>query len=124
MWSCQREGSCCTLPDEVVLTHAERAEIERAAPSGVALSFRPHADARFVRLVAGPCPLYNGSGCSVYAVRPMNCRRYGCFRDDLTEPAELVPVPVKALATRENRRRFLMMERKAQKWGRAHGWSE
>lgn len=122
MWACAKTGTCCREVDEVVLTHAERAEIERAAPSGVVLSFLPHADARFVRLTAKPCPLLVGNLCAVHAVRPMNCRRWGCFRDDLSEPPEMVPVPAKALATRENRRRFQMMERKAQKWGRAHGW--
>lgn len=106
----------------MVMTHAERAEIERAAPSGIALSFLPHEDSRFVRLSAGPCPLLRGKNvCTVYAVRPMNCRRYGCLRDDVTEPwVDGQPQP----KTREHKRTLVVLQRHAQRWGRSHDWPE
>jgi len=121
MWQCQRDGACCTEPDEVVLTHVERAEIERAAPHSVALSFLPHADARFVRLVAHPCPLYDHANrrCTVYDVRPYNCRRFGCVRDDYTASFD----PSTRVLGREQKRRLIVIQRHAQRWGRSHGWS-
>lgn len=118
MWTCQRDGACCTLPDEVVMTHAERDEIERAVPSGVALSFHAHADPRFVRLAAAPCPLYDAETrrCTVYEVRPYNCRRFACQRTDYTQPYTQGP------QTRADRRQLVVIQRHAQRWGRSHGW--
>lgn len=106
------------------MTHAERAEIERATPPGVVLSFVPHDDAHFVRLTAKPCPLLGADNlCTVYAVRPYNCRRWGCFRDDVTcEPLDNQPVPAVLLVDRAKRRQYAVMQRHAQRWARAHGW--
>ncbi len=117
MWQCQRSGECCTLPGEVVLTHAERDEIERVVPSGVALRFEPHADARFVRLLAGPCPLYQNKSCLVYDVRPFNCRRFACQREDYAQPYDQGP------QTRQDRRQLVVIQRHAQRWARSHGWT-
>ena len=104
------------------MTPAERVEIERAAPD-VALSFTATDDG-FVRLKAKPCPLLTGNDCSVYAVRPANCRRYACGRDDVTtEPYVDSPVPARFYTDREFRRQMVLMQRKAMKqWGHAHGW--
>lgn len=124
MWQCQKTGDCCREVDEVVMTPAERMEIERAAPSGVVLSFAPHADDRFVRLTAKPCPLLVDNLCSVHAVRPFNCRRWGCFRDDYSQPPEMTMVPAAMLKTRSNRRQALVMQRHAQRWARSHGWTD
>jgi len=121
VWTCQRDGECCTLPGEVVLTHAERAEIEQAAHPSRALSFLPHEDVRFVRLVAGPCPLYDAEAriCTVYTVRPYNCRRFACQRTDYGQQAY-----DQGPTTREDRRQLVMIQRKAQRWGRSYGWSD
>ena len=51
-WACQRSGDCCRAVDEVVMTHEERAEVERAAGSRVSLTFEQHTDSRFARLLA------------------------------------------------------------------------
>jgi Fe-S-cluster containining protein len=105
------------------MTRAEQAEIERAAPPGTVLSFRPHGESDFVRLSAGPCPLLAGTNtCTVYAVRPYNCRRYGCLRDDVTtEPwQDGWPEP----KTREQRRSLVVLQRHGQRWARSHGWTE
>lgn len=122
-WACCRSGDCCTRPGEVVLTHAERSEIERAVPSGVVLSFRDDvADARFVRLQAGPCPLYRDGGCSVYAVRPFNCRRFACGRADVSAEPFTDGVPARFFSDRAFRRQAVLIQRKASSWARAHGW--
>lgn len=119
MWTCQREGSCCTEPDEVVMTQAERAEIERVASPNVALSWRAHAESRFVRLIAQPCPLYDAAiGCTVYDVRPYSCRRFACVREDYREPYDWR----ERTLNREQKRRLIVIQRHAQRWARAHGW--
>lgn len=127
-WTCQRSGDCCEQPAEVVMTHAERAEIERAATTGVVLRFARHADARFVRLLAHPCPLLarderGRAVCTVYAVRPYACRRFACGRCDVTtERFEHVQVPARARTDRAFRRQLVVMQRRAQPWARAHEW--
>jgi Fe-S-cluster containining protein len=115
-WTCQRDGMCCTQPDEVVMTHAERAAIEDGVSPTVSLRWLPHDDPRFVRLQAAPCPLYDGSGCTVYDVRPFNCRRFACLRTDLTQPYDAGP------QTRADRRQLVVIQRHAQRWARSHGW--
>ena len=136
-WQCHQSGECCEAISDVVMTHAERDEIERAAPSGVVLSFTPHEDSRFVRLAASPCPLLQRSEdgkarCAVYAVRPTNCRRWGCFRPS---PEEVMSWDHGYLGAANVRERFgqdrgvraqlRRMERTAMaEWGHAHGWSE
>lgn len=102
------------------MTHQERSEIERRVPSTVVLSWRPHEESRFVRLTAKPCPLLDGNQCSVYDVRPFNCRRYGCLRKDVTTEAwvEGPPVP----QTRDDRRTLVVLQRHGQRWARSHGW--
>jgi len=122
-WTCQRSGDCCTKPGAIVVTGAERAALEAAHPSRPA-RYRPHpSDARFFLLDAGPCPYYE-RGCTVYAVRPMNCRRYGCGRVSLTEPFEDTPIPVRFVTDRAFRRQYQLMQRDAQRWGRAYGWPD
>lgn len=107
------------------MTHAERAEIERV--SSLVLSWQPHDDSRFVRLLAHPCPLLASDEqgqavCTVHAVRPYNCRRWGCFRDDCSEAVDMRVIPVHVLKSRELRRQYARLQRKAQGWAMAHGW--
>lgn len=115
MWTCQRDGACCTLPSEVVMTHQERAAVEAAAT--VPLTFLPHDNPAFVRLQTGPCPLYTGKGCAVYAVRPYNCRRFACLRTDFNDDYDRGP------QTRQERRDLVVIQRHASRWARSHGWS-
>ena len=119
-------GDCCRAVGEVVMTREEQQAIECAAPSGVALVWLPHDDHRFVRLQAGPCPLLVGNLCGVYAVRPVNCRRWGCGRDDVTtEPLDLADPPARFYRDRDFRRQLVLMGRKAMtQWGQSHGWSQ
>lgn len=103
------------------MTLAERAEIEQVAHPNRVLSFLSHEDPRFVRLVAGPCPLYDAKArtCTVYAVRPYNCRRFACQRTDYGQQAY-----DQGPTTRQDRRQLVMIQRKAQRWARSHGWQE
>jgi len=116
------------------MTHAERAEIEQAVaalPAPPVLSWAPHADDRFTRLSAHPCPLLDGTRCTVYAVRPFNCRRWGCFRADSTTEAYepeanmlgCANLRERLLQSSQVRREYRRLHRQAEAWGRAHGWA-
>jgi Fe-S-cluster containining protein len=130
-WRCQRSSDCCRLPDGVRLTLSEAQELRQASP-GTAATFRPTDDPRFLVLDTTPqCP-YLGSEparmrwvCRVYPVRPYNCRRYGCFRADVTQPLDpAAALPAAFWRSRDVRRQMGLLQRRAQPWARAHGWRE
>jgi Fe-S-cluster containining protein len=76
----------------------------------------------FVTLAAGPCPLYDAAtGCTVYAVRPFNCRRFNCGRDG-DEPFVDAPIPARFYTDRAFRRQMVVEQRHASRWARSHGW--
>ena len=78
----------------------------------------------FVEMTAGPCPYLAENRCSVYAVRPLNCRRFMCGRMDVNEPLENVPVPMKVLTSRDLRRQYALNQRRAMaRWGMRMGWT-
>lgn len=126
-WTCKRDGECCTSAPYVLMTHSERQEIERVSPA--AMTWQPDTHPALVRLMASPCPLYDG-GCTVYAVRPYNCRRFSCSRPDpKTEPFESGgPMGCYNLSERvDESLRFMNWyrgyQRRAQReWGDSHGW--
>jgi Fe-S-cluster containining protein len=124
MWTCDRRGDCCTQPDAVVMTTAERDELLAVEDSAVRIpKFKPHpSDGRFVMMVAHPCPFYLGArGCAAYAVRPYACRRFGCFRED-NEPWDARTWQARVMDSRDNKRRATVIQRHAQRWARSHGW--
>jgi len=134
-WTCRRSGDCCVQTRDLVMTHAERAELERV--TSLPLQWKPHAVARFVRLVSPTgCPFVTftpqgEAACSVYEVRPYNCRRFGCYRPDpLTEPYEAGgPLGCRNLSDRVETSltvytSYAALQRHAQPWARAHGWSK
>ncbi len=89
------------------------------------LVFRPMTQG-FVALQAAPCPLYDASAkaCSVYPVRPYNCRRFVCLRPDVTaEPFEADGSNMidRVTSSRIARRIAEKFQRKAQRWAR-HAW--
>lgn len=109
------------------MTLEERDALLSAVPPGVTLSWLPDADSHFVRLQAGPCPLLRMDGavatCTVHAVRPYNCRRWGCFRDNCREPVDMSPVPVHVLTDKNLRSQYKKLQMRAQPWALRHGWS-
>lgn len=111
------------------MTRAERAAIEAAVSSGVSLVWATDRDDQFVRLQTGPCPLLADDGsCSVYDVRPYNCRRFVCLREK-DEPWRETPQGACAnvedrLATSYQAVAFYKtQQRYAQDWAAAHGWT-
>lgn len=75
-------------------------------------------------IVAAPCPFLTEDGrCDVYPVRPYNCRRYLCGREDpWREPYDRAPVPARVLQSRALRRLYARTQREAQRWADQHGW--
>lgn len=109
------------------MTKEEAAGIVHAAPKGITLHFRPVDDGKFVALKAAPCPLYVFKTCLVYAVRPFNCRRFGCMRPDVkAEPYEVSGANMmdRVKTSRVALRMAQTMQRRAMRWARTHGWKE
>jgi hypothetical protein len=132
-WHCLKSGDCCRHIGALTMTHAERAELERATDRP--LTFRD-GPAGFVELLPAPgtdaCPLLADAGaCTVYAVRPYNCRRWGCFRPTTTEPFAMAVVrhpatgqlvPFRQFTDKPVARQLARMQHHAQPWALAHGW--
>ncbi len=115
------------------MTQEEKALLEQAVSEEkrATLVWKPYTDGVRVTLQGPPCPLLEGNRCTVYPVRPYQCRRWGCFRPDpKTEPLIVDHGFLGAKNTRERfeqsrtvRREFKLMEHKAQRWALKHGWT-
>lgn len=132
-WHCMKSGDCCRRIGAVAMMPAERDEL--LAASDVPMTFVDLADG-LVALQPRPgsraCPLLSAEGqCSVYAVRPYNCRCFGCFRPTTDEPLEVAVTvdesmgdlkPVRLYTSRPVARQWRRMQAHAQPWALAHGW--
>ena len=108
----------------MTMTDAEKAEIEaHIGPERAAhLQWKEHIDEGFTQLIGSPaCPLLDGVDCTVHPVRPYNCRRWGCFRTNTTQPHDVGSVKQRMM-DRDTRRNAVLLQRRAQPWARAHGW--
>ncbi len=127
LWRCQRDGACCLQPATVTMSIDECRLIIQRRPDD-RLLWRRRADG-MMELLAKPCPLAEvdkASGhvhCTVYDIRPYNCRRFQCGRHDpKVEPFAVNPLPLIS-KDRILRRSYAINQRKAQRWGREHGWT-
>jgi len=132
-WRCQRDGACCRLFAAVTMTPAERDLLVARRPD-LGARFTARADG-FVDLAARPCPLLatDAKGlavCTVYDVRPYNCRRFGCYRPHpATEPfeqglaGECLNLIDRIRHSRAVRRAYAHTQRRAQRWADRHGWT-
>jgi Fe-S-cluster containining protein len=114
----------------VVMTHAE-ADLVRAATDRP-LAWVPHPSGK-VGLVnpdgTDCCPCLGADGrCTIYAVRPYPCRAFACLRDpgEPLEPGGPLGCAnaARRLTDRASRRFLTLYQRRAQVWGRAHGWTD
>jgi hypothetical protein len=132
-WRCHRSGECCRHIGAVVMTTAEAEELTRA--SDRPMTFTVLSEAGKVALQPTPgtdtCPLLSDEGgCTVYAVRPYNCRRWGCFRPTTDEPFAMavrkMPAgdlqPMRLFTDTLVERQMARMRDHAQPWALAHGW--
>jgi Fe-S-cluster containining protein len=131
-WECHKSGDCCRIPEAVTMTVEEAALIVAQRPDIQGrLSAHPE-NAKFVKLAAQPCPLLTDEGlCSVYDIRPYNCRRFQCYRPDpakepFRETPELgcVNLAFRLLKSRPVRRDYTLKQRKHARWARKHGWTD
>lgn len=145
-WKCQRSGDCCTKPQSVVMRVEEKELIERTLTIAklVKLTWFESPQEGFVELLARPCPLHEfdehgKSTCTVHDIRPYQCRRFACLRPDPeTEPFVMAPISPylkfgmigcanlrdRLVNSRVARRAYELIQRKAQRWGCAHGWKD
>jgi Fe-S-cluster containining protein len=114
VWQCCHRGDCCKT-GAVTMTESEAALLRERKPEAVFLPYQGK-----VVLMGTPCPFYQ-DGCTVYDIRPYNCRRYMCGREG-DEPFDPAPIPAKVLQIRGLRKQYQMNQKKAQKWARQHGW--
>jgi len=88
-------GACCTDHDEYAYLYLEEGDVERLARflGWSAERFRRRHtaldDGRVVLAMSGPdCPFLRGLRCAVYPVRPVQCRTFPFWRENLGSPAE------------------------------------
>jgi hypothetical protein len=123
MWTCLETGDCCRMVKGVTMTWAERREIEAVTdrPLRWTAGERPAT----TMLLAHPCPLLGDDNrCTVYAVRPYSCRRWGCGRTERSQPVEDAPVPLRVRQSAELLADMRAMQADAQPWALVHGWKE
>lgn len=144
-WKCQRSGDCCTKPYGIVMTLAEKATLEANMEIRVLnkLKYEEHPEPGFVVLRGEPCPLHEfvdgKSTCTVHEKRPYQCRRFACLRPvPSEEPFQMAPLSPylkygmigcsnlrdRLVKSRIARRCYELIQRKAQRWGRTHGWKD
>ncbi len=107
------------------MTTREGALLMATAPT-VPVAFRKMQDG-FVALKAQPCPFYADHRCTVYEVRPYNCRRFGCMRPDVhAEPFDVEGSNLRdrVQTSRVAWRLAKKMQRQAQPWARKMGWTD
>jgi Fe-S-cluster containining protein len=123
---CVSRADCCREPPYVVVSESE----QMLLPRGDRVKYVPHR-AGFWRLLAHPCPfLTEANRCSVYEIRPYNCRRFICGRPhDSTEPWIMRKWgECRNMTGRLSSAKFLayaqQVQIEAQPWARAHGWGQ
>ncbi len=125
-WACAKTGDCCKT-GSLVMTHQEWALLATVRPG---VSVRPHDDdpGRFVVLDGTPCPFLGADNlCTVYDVRPTNCRRFMCQRAPGEPflsggPLGCLNLSIRVVKSRKVRRAYEQNQRKAHKWAVQHGW--
>jgi Fe-S-cluster containining protein len=125
-WTCCQSAECCRMPKAVLMTDAEFAVVLRHASLRASLKFS-HPKPGWTELKAAPCPLLVDNQCSVYSVRPYVCRRFQCHREageafDPSGPLGCRNLSDRLEHSRVTRRAYALNQRKAARWGLAHGW--
>lgn len=129
-WTCHRTGDCCTIPPFVLMTAAEKAAIIAATTRRLVWMVKDG----WAALQAAPCPLLDRDAdglavCSVYDVRPLNCRRFACGRvSPETEAYETdangacLNMTERLAYSKPFRSWAKRLQRQAQVWADTHGW--
>ena len=110
--------------DEAALLYAARDKATRP------LQWQDTNDRRFIKLLARPCPFLSAEKqCTVYDIRPYNCRRFICGRPSGSdEPWEDTPDGRCANVTERQEQSLeffthaIDVQSAAQPWALANGW--
>ena len=124
-WSCGQTGDCCRRVRSIRMTQQEAAAIRGATTQPLTWH---EPEQGWVELQCHPCPLLDGNRCTVYAVRPYQCRRFQCHREageafDPTGPLGCRNLSDRLEQSRATRRAYALNQRKAARWGLSHGWT-
>lgn len=112
------------------MTTMEAARIFERVPKTTQITFHVPKE-HFVAIQARPCPLYDATEktCTVYDIRPYNCRRFACMRPEPSvepwrenEHGSCLNLLERIAQSRIVRRLMKQIQGKAQPWARAHGW--
>lgn len=138
VWVCQESGDCCLSLTSIVLSIQELEAMRAARPEvPIAVEGMP-GHPNLVRLIAPKgCPylgrqLDGRSTCTVYKVRPYNCRRFMCGRTDVSKEPFRVGGPLGCRNLSERLQTgyqfaafYRSNQRRAQRlWAEDMGWSE
>lgn len=104
------------------MTTEEWEEIQRD-PKAASVKTTVIHEGAWVRLQAGPCPFYR-SGCTIYEIRPYNCRRFSCGRWEPDREPFMANPMVLIRGNNDLRWSYRDQQRAAQPWAKAHGWRE
>ena len=109
------------------MTRAERAAIEAATTRR--LRWDLHSNRSLTILIGKPCPLLDVDAdgkavCTVYDVRPYNCRRFGCYRSDVTTQPFSENIPLQFFKNPLLANVYARNQADARQWAQAHGWKE
>ena len=131
-WTCHRTGDCCLEARSITITPEEKVALEGA--TSVPIDTVPHEDPRFLSwLMPNGCPMLarelDGTAtCTVHAMRPYQCRRFMCLREDGEPYRAGGPLGCRNLTERLQGNRhavafYASSQRRAQGWAKAHGWT-
>ena len=121
---CFQCGECCrTLFNHMLITREETALISKQ--TDVKLRVEEVRKNRFLVKHNGPCPFLKNNQCSIYPIRPCQCRLYHCGRLKPTDRRleGIVDIRFLMLQNPEYKRFKEAMDKEAVDWGNRHGWN-
>ena len=130
-WQCAGSGDCCRAVSGVRMTYQElQAIVQYRHDQGWPdRTYQLRAlNPGFVELHAAPCPLLEGTRCTVYPVRPFKCRQFQCHRVpgeafEAGGPAGCLNLSDRFQQSRDVRRAYALNTRKAGHWALKMGWT-
>ncbi len=120
---CFRCGECCPGPEKSITMTLQEMDLIRQK-TGVSLGGIKTGPNRF-KVPMNICPFLGENSCSIYDIRPCQCRMFHCgrakkedpFLSTLNQIGELMDIDPNYAYWKKR------MEDAAASWGNAHGWS-
>ena len=117
--ACFQCGECCRTLKEVIITQEEYAILKQYGTPKIKKAGGGKLKMKL------PCVFLKKNVCSIYEVRPCQCRMWHCGRIKLEDKKLEWVGDIQALmAINSEYKEFkIKMEDEAVKWGNAHGWN-